>query len=131
VEPEDVLVDSNEYDKIVVEHIHEYLVLNFYSTWPQRYQFVVDEEVGIKEGGGGVANHRIMAALVRQFPESFAGVFSNQEFISLTPNFWLKRNSSARWWELRIKSNPLFVSVVGERNLIHVHRRAPVESEAN
>ena len=113
------------YDKIVVEHIHEYLELNFYSTWPQRYLYVIDEEIGIREGGGGALNHRIMAGLKRNFPASFEGVVFNDDFISGTPGFWVKRNAAILWWQLRIEPNPLFVSEPAEGDMIHVQRRAP------
>ncbi len=123
-EYEDPLVGSFYYDKIVVEHIHEYLGLNFYSTWPQRYVFAVDEEVGIREGGGGAANHRIMAGLKRNFPESFAGVVPSDEFLAGAPSFWVKRNLATLWWPLRIEADPLFASEPGAGQLVHVQRRA-------
>lgn len=125
-EYEDPLVGSHYYDKIVVEHVHGYLERNFYSPWPQRYLFVVDEEVGIKEGGGGALNHRIVAGLKRNFPESFSGVVSNAEFLAGFPNFWVEHNDAILWWKLRIEPNPLFSSeVVGSGKMIHVQCRAP------
>jgi hypothetical protein len=127
IEYEDILVGMPYYDKIVVEHIHEYLRQNFYSTAPERYRFVVDEEVGVKEGGGGAANHQIMAGLKRNFPVSFAGVVANEEFLSTTPSFWVKRNAAMRWWSLRIEHNPLFSSEPGEGTLVHVQLRAPAQ----
>ncbi len=123
---EDLLVDTLGSERIVVEHLHEFLKRNFYSAQPYRYLFVVDHEVGLKEGGGGPLNHQIMAGLKRNFPKAFTGVISNEEFLSGTTSFWVKR-SDMLWWRFRIEHNPLFASEVGEDNLVHVERLAPPE----
>lgn len=125
---QEILVGDPYYEKIVVEHIHEYLAQNFYSTQPERYLFVVDEEVGITEGGGGPLNHRIMAGLKRNFPQQFPGVVSNEEFAYGTTNFWVKRGGGLQWWSLRIEHSPSYLCDAGDGELIHVRRIAPVPS---
>ena len=65
----------------------------YFSHDPQRYVFVVDQEVGVAEGAGS-ANHKIMAAMGRQFPE-FAGVTDTEKFFASAQHFWVKPGAAA------------------------------------
>jgi hypothetical protein len=122
--PVDVPACDPREERVVVEHIHEFMKLNFYSAHARRYVFVVDLEAGIEEGGGGPLNHQIMAALKRQFPEHFRGVVPTGEFLAGASGFWVKR-AGMKWWPMRVAHNPALVVdydlVEGE--LIHVHRK--------
>ncbi len=109
---------------VVVEHIHWFMGMNFYSRHPERYVFLVDPEVGVAEGGGGPLNHQIMAALKRQFPAHFAGVRTTDEFLASNPSFWVDR-ADMKWWPMRIASNPNFVvdTAMTQWSTFHVHRK--------
>jgi uncharacterized membrane protein len=123
--PEDILASIPGNERIVIENIHDFLEWRFYSREPSRLLFIVDLQVGVREGGGGPLNHRIMAALKRQFPDQFKEVMSTEEFLGSATSFWVRRRDS-RWSELRLQNNPAFVVAQIGNNLLHV-RRAPLE----
>ncbi len=106
-------------EPVVVEHIHEFLKMVYFSNDPRRYVFVADQEVGLAEGPGGSANHKIMAAMGRHFPE-FAGVKSTEDFYASAHRFWLK--PAGQWHTMRLAHNPEFVADPPEGGLLHFHR---------
>jgi hypothetical protein len=108
-------------EPIVVEPIHVFMRWHFYSPDRSRLRFIVDPDAGLLERGGGPANHQIMAALKRQFPEQFAEVVPNGKFLAETPNFWVVLGG-AQWAVLRLKDNPAYQVRFFGRNLIHVIR---------
>jgi hypothetical protein len=119
--PLDFPADLAPGEPVVIEHIHEFLKLLFYSWDPQRYVFVIDPEVGLAEGAGA-ANHGIMAALGRTIPEHFGGVKTTEEFLASAHGFWVKRGGM-HWYPMRIEHNPLFVVDRTEGDLlVHVRR---------
>jgi hypothetical protein len=111
-------------EPVVVEYIHEFMALHFYSSESSRYYFALDPEAGLKAGGGGPANHQIMAALKRQFPSEFTEVVPYKEFLEDHRSFWIKIYNR-EWWRPRISQNPAFVSdaIIAEKRLVHVSRR--------
>jgi hypothetical protein len=119
--PGDLVASIPGNDRIVLEHIHEFLEWRFYSREPSRLFFIVDLEVGILEGGGGPLNHRIMAALKRQFPNHFKEVMSTDEFLGSTTSFWVRHRDSL-WSQLRLQNNPAFVVERMSDDLFRVHR---------
>lgn len=122
--PADVPARDPHGEPVVIEHIHEFMKLNFYSAHAPRYLFVVDPAVGIEEGGGGPLNHQIMAALKRQFPEHFKGVVPTGEFLAGASGFWVMR-AGMKWWPMRVAHNRALVVdyELVEGDLIHVHRK--------
>jgi hypothetical protein len=118
---EDIVASIPGHERIVIEHIHEFLEWRFYSRDPSRLFFIVDLEVGILEGGGGPLNHRIMAALKRQFPDQFKEVMSTDEFLGSTTSFWVRHRGSL-WSQLRLQNNPAFVVEPMSDNLFRVYR---------
>lgn len=110
-------------EPVVIEHIHEFLKVQFFSKDPNRYVFVLDPEVGLAEKGGGPLNHQMMAALARQFPERFHHVQTTDEFLASTQNFWVKRGGTL-WFPMRVEHNPKFIvdQVQENGNLLHVRR---------
>ena len=110
-------VDPQGNEPVVVEHIHEFMALNFYSPHPTRYRYLIDPDVALSEGGGGPLGQKIMAALKRQFPQYFPGVTTTEEFLSSTRTF-LVRRGDGNWFPTRIQDNPAFTaSVQGPRTL--------------
>lgn len=121
--PADFPVDHTPGEPVVIEHIHEFLKVEFFSKDPHRYVFAVDPEVGLAERSGGPLNHQIMAALARQFPERFGGVKSTEAFLASATSFWVKRGGTL-WYSMRIEHNPHFSVDRTEENgnLLHVRR---------
>ena len=117
--PEDILATIPGNERVVIEQIHEFLEWRFYSREPSRLFFVVDLPVGIRQGGGGPLNHRIMAALKRRFPDQFKEVMGTDEFLSSTPSFWVRHRDS-QWLQLRLEDNPAFVVERISDDLFHV-----------
>jgi hypothetical protein len=111
-------------EPVVVEYIHEFMALHFYSSESSRYYFVVDPEAGLRAGGGGPANHQIMAGLKRQFPSEFTEVVPYREFLAGNRSFWVKIYNR-EWWQPRISDNPALVSdaIIADKRLVHVSRR--------
>lgn len=111
-------------EPIVIEHIHDFMRLHFYSPEPQRYLFLIDPEAGIKAGGGGLANHQTMAALKRHFPDQFEEVMPSEVFLARATSFWIK-TSPWGWWQFRVLHNPAFVTdfMIPKLGLVHVRRR--------
>lgn len=121
--PADFPANHTPGEPVVIEHIHEFLKVQFFSKDPNRYVFAVDPEVGLAERGGGPLNHQIMAALARQFPERFRRVQSTEEFLTSATSFWVKRGGML-WYSMRVEHNPHFAVDQTEENgnLVHVHR---------
>lgn len=111
-------------EPIVVEYIHEFMGLHFYSPESQRYLFVVDPQAGINAGAGEPANQQVMAALKRNFPDRFREVVFSEEFLASTTGFWVKVHTR-EWWQTRIANSPTFVCdrVIASERLAHVTRR--------
>jgi hypothetical protein len=111
-------------EPVVVEYIHEFMALHFYSSESSRYFFALDPEAGLKAGGGGPANQQIMAGLKRQFPAEFTEVVPYQEFLDGNRSFWIKIYNR-EWWQPRINQNPALVSdaIIADKRLVHVSRR--------
>jgi hypothetical protein len=114
-------------EPVIVEHIHEFLQILYFSHDPRRYVFLVDPEVGLTESAGGSANHRIMAALGRQFPE-FAGVKTTEDFFASARHFWFKPGG-LNWYPMRLAHNPQFVADPPEGGVLHFHRAEPPPAE--
>jgi uncharacterized membrane protein len=106
-------------EPVVVGFIHEFLNVVYFTNDPKRYVFIVDLEAGLLEGPGGVANHKILAAMGRNFPE-FAGVKSSADFLASADRFWIKPDGM-QWYAMRVANNPSFVTEP-EGGLLHVHR---------
>jgi len=111
-------------EPVVVEYIHEFMALHFYSPESPRYVFLVDHEAAIKAGGGVPANHQVMEALKRNFPDQFKEVIPSGEFLAGAQSFWVLIHN-LEWWPARIPHNPDFVSdaALPDQRLVHVVRR--------
>jgi hypothetical protein len=110
-------------EPVVVEYYYEFLELHFYSPEAPRYLFLIDREAGIETGGGGPANHLIMAALKRNFPDRFKEVVPVGDFLAGATSFWV-RTYRLDWWQIRMAHNPDFVAdfAIPERRLLHEQR---------
>jgi hypothetical protein len=106
---------------LVVEHIHTFLLLHFHGKHPERYAFVVDDEVGLKIGGGRLINHKIMAAFHRQFPREFPFVLTTSEYLGSRDEFDVLTDGQG-WFQQRIKDNPAW-QYRAEGALMHVTRK--------
>jgi len=121
--PADFPADLTPGEPVVIEHIHEFLKVQFFSKDPNRYVFALDPDVGLAERGGGPLNHQIMAALARQFPERFHRVETTEVLLASAQSFWVKRGGML-WYSMRVEHNPHFTvdKVEDNGNLLHVRR---------
>jgi hypothetical protein len=118
--PDDVLERIPGNEPIVIGHIHQFLQWHFYSSQPSRLLFMVDLELAIQEGEGEPLNHRIMAALHRQFPDQFKEVMETDDFLASASTFWVR--PSDPWTPVRLENNPAFVVEPVDWDLMHVRR---------
>jgi uncharacterized membrane protein len=123
----DLAVQLPGDEPIVLEHIHEFLSWHYYSPRKARYRFLVDPEVGSKEGGGNPLNHAIMGALRRRFPAQFQEVMPSAEFLEGASSFYVRDNPGYQWSVVRLGANPSFAieQIPDHDNLLHVRRAAP------
>ncbi|HEV8547405.1 MAG TPA: glycosyltransferase family 39 protein [Polyangiaceae bacterium] len=118
--PQDVPAAYNPRDPVVIEFIHDYLNMIYYSNDPGRYRFAVDHEVGIAEGWGS-ANHKILEAMGRDFPE-FSGVTTTEALFHSAKRFWfLPGGWGSLWYSMRLQHNPHFVADSSAGALTHYH----------
>jgi hypothetical protein len=110
-------------EPVVVEYIHEFMALHFYSSESRRYFFALDPEAALKAGKGEPANQQIMAGLKRQFPDEFGEVVPYREFLEKNRSFWIKIYGR-EWWQARINDNPDYIcdAIIGDKRLVHVTR---------
>jgi Dolichyl-phosphate-mannose-protein mannosyltransferase len=120
--PPEILANIPGDERVVVEHIHEFMRWHFYSPQRERYLFLVDPEVGRKEMGGGLLNHAIMAALKRQFPAQFPEVMPTEEFLRTASSFYVRPSAGFLWTPTRLENNPAFSIERQSENLLHVQR---------
>jgi len=111
-------------EPVVVEYIHEFMELHFYSSERRRYFFILDPEAALKAGRGEPANYMVMAALKRQFPDEFTEVVPYREFLEDNRSFWIKIYNR-EWWQTRLNNNPAFEcdAMIADKRLVHVSRR--------
>ena len=120
--PPDILANIPRDEPVVVEHIHEFLRWHFYSPGSARFVFLLDPEVGRKEGGGGLLNHAIMAALKRNFPAQFKEVMPSEEFLRTASSFSVRPYEGFLWTPTRLEHNPAFSIERKSDDLLHVQR---------
>jgi hypothetical protein len=118
--PQDFPASYVPGEPVVIEHIHDFLNMVYYSNDPSRYRFAVDQEVGIAEGYGS-ANHKILAAMGRDFPE-FSGVTTTEALFRSAKSFWFLPRDGYLWRAMRLEHNPHFVADSTVGALIHYHR---------
>jgi hypothetical protein len=121
--PPEIVANVPKNEQIVIELIHEFLPWHFYSPQRARLVFLVDPEVGLKEGGGGPLNHAIMAALKQHFPDQFKEVMTTDEFLRTVSSFCVRHNPGLQWTPTRLENNQAFSIEQRAENLLHVQRK--------
>lgn len=120
--PRDVPFDAGP-GGIVIEHIHQFLTLHYFGS-KDRYAYPTDLDIGVRIGGGGPLNHKIMAALHRQFPEEFAHVVPTDDYLRAHPTFYVAP-AGQLWFDVRVRGSGLYSVEQGPVGLVLVTRSPP------